>query len=204
MARLMETYKRRKAEDKIEFKILRGITQTAEKLLKPFKSAWDGIWEFISTVLFGRIMFKLIKWLGDTNNQDKIKSVFRFLKDWWPSMLAAYLLFGNSLTKFVVKLLAKVGVWIVTSIPAMIKALAAAIVKLKSMKFFKALLGGGKGLKALKVAGIVGGGAMLTDRILNPEDLQTGAEGEQGAQGEQGTQGETGCLLYTSPSPRDS
>ena len=30
-----------------------------------------------------------------------------------------------------------------------------------------------------------------------------GAQGKQGAQGYQGYQGKQGCLLYTSPSPRD-
>ena len=30
-----------------------------------------------------------------------------------------------------------------------------------------------------------------------------GAQGAQGSQGAQGAQGDQGCLLYTSPSPRD-
>ena len=65
LRRLMETYKRRKKENKLEFKILDGIKKTAETLLKPFRSAWQQLWDFISTVVLGRILFKLLEWVGN-------------------------------------------------------------------------------------------------------------------------------------------
>ena len=43
-----------------------------------------------------KVITRLVKWFSNPQNQDKIKNIVRFLKDWWPTMLAAYLLFGNS------------------------------------------------------------------------------------------------------------
>ena len=48
-------------------------------------------------MILGRAFIKLMDWLQKPENQEKMKNVFRFLKDWWPALLGAYLLFG---TKF--------------------------------------------------------------------------------------------------------
>ncbi len=166
LQRLMETYRRRKKEDKLEFKILRGITATAKKVLEPFKSAWQKLWDFISTVLLGRILFKLVEWLGDKENQGKIKAIFGFLKNTWPTLLAAYLLFGNSFTKFIAGMMIKVGVWTVKIVSQLIPQLVAALAKLKGGKLLK-MLGGKKAMRAMQLTGLAVGAYQLHGRMTD-------------------------------------
>ena len=150
-----------------------NLKATTSKVLKPFKNIWDKIIGFLKTVLLGNILMKILDWMGDKKNQGKIKSIFRFLEDWWPTLLAAYVLFGNSLGRFVVGFLAKVGVWVAKSIPMMIKALAAALAKLKAMKWIK-LLGGRRGMRALQAtSALVGTGMILTGNTPSGRDEDT-------------------------------
>ena len=62
-------------------------------------------------------------------DRGKIESIFKFLGDWWPALLAAYLVFGNGLSKFVIGLTGKLVVLgaklVAKVIPALIKAAAA-------------------------------------------------------------------------------
>ena len=90
-----EQEKRGLAESKLE-KGFDGIKRLAEKVIAPVKSFLDRILEFFTTVILGRIVYKLVEWLGDPKNTSKVKSIIRFVKDWWPALLASYVLFGNS------------------------------------------------------------------------------------------------------------
>ena len=36
----------------------------------------------------GRIAFKLFEWFSNPANSDKVKSIFNFLADWWPVLVA--------------------------------------------------------------------------------------------------------------------
>ena len=105
-----------------------GIKKVAGTILKPFKSIWTKILDFIKTVFLGKILVNIIKWGQDPKNQDKIKSIFKFLKDWWPVLLTAYLAFGNGLSKFVLGLVGKLAVWstklLTKVIPQLFKAIA--------------------------------------------------------------------------------
>lgn len=90
-------------ESRLE-KAFKGLIQLAETVVKPFKSALDSVFDFIFNVLLGTTVLKLIDWMNDPANQDKITSIQRFLTDHWPKLLGAYLLFGNSLGRFVTSL----------------------------------------------------------------------------------------------------
>ena len=98
-------------------------------VLKPFKSVWENIIGFIKKIILGRILFKILEWTSDPKNSGKIESIFKFLKDWWPALLAAYLAFGNGMSKFVLGFTGKLVVWsaklLAKVIPALIKAAAA-------------------------------------------------------------------------------
>lgn len=76
-------------------------TKIAEKVLAPVKSLLQRILDFFLTLLVGRIVYKLIEWFGDKENQRKVQSIIRFLGDHWPKLLALYLRFGTGLGKFV-------------------------------------------------------------------------------------------------------
>tara|TARA_B100000287_G_scaffold416047_1_gene450289 strand:- start:987 stop:3458 length:2472 start_codon:yes stop_codon:yes gene_type:complete len=129
LQKLQERFKRRKKEKKLEFKVLDGIKKTATTLLKPFKSAWQKMLDFIGKVLLGRVLFKVLEWMGDKENQGKLKSIIKFFEDWWPVLLGGYLIFGNALTGFALGLLKNVVVWgaklVATVIPALLKAAVA-------------------------------------------------------------------------------
>jgi hypothetical protein len=95
-----EQDKRELSENKLE-KRFEGLKKAAEKIIAPVKSILDKIIEFFTTVILGRIVYKIVEWLGDPNNASKVKSIIRFVKDWWPALLGSYILFGNSFSKFI-------------------------------------------------------------------------------------------------------
>ena len=156
LQKLQERFKRRKKENKLEFKIFDGVKKTASKLLSPFKSAWQKVFDFIKNILLGRILFKILEWMGDKDNQGKLNSIIRFFEDWWPVMLGAYLIFGNALTGFALGLLKNIVVWgaklVATVIPALLKAAIA------------------MGPWGLAAAAVLGGGVYLATRGNNDEE----------------------------------
>ena len=93
-------------------KVWEGVKKTGEKILAPFQSVWKNILGFIGKIIVGRVLFKILEWAGDPKNQDKIKSIGKFFNDFWPVMLAGYLLFGNSLTSMVTGMLIQMGKWL--------------------------------------------------------------------------------------------
>ncbi len=183
---------RDKKEKGSEAKAFTALKKTSQKVLKPVQSIFDKILGVIKKLILGKVVMELFKWFTDKKNQGKVETIVKFFKDWWPTLLAGYLLFGNALGRFVVGLLAKVGVWVATSIPVMIKALAAALAKLKAMKWLK-LLGGRRSMRALQLASAVGGTSMiLTGNMPSQrEDNQGDQGGEEQQTQNQGEQQQT-------------
>jgi hypothetical protein len=91
-----EGRRRKKREEELEKKPFEKISKAIKSILAPVKSIWDKIINFIVQTFLGRVVFKLIDWFADPANKDKIQSIIRFVKDWWPALLGAYLLFGTS------------------------------------------------------------------------------------------------------------
>ena len=87
-----EKRKRKGAEsalEKIGGVALKGI----QSVLKPAMGIFQRIWEFIKTVFLGRIVMLFFDWMS--KNQGKLVSMFKFIKDWWPVMVAGILaIFG--------------------------------------------------------------------------------------------------------------
>ena len=98
--RKAEQEKRGLTESKLE-KRFEGLKKAAEKIIAPVKSLLDRIIQFFTTVIMGRIVYKLVEWLGDPTNASKVKSIIRFVKDWWPALLGSYILFGTSFGKLI-------------------------------------------------------------------------------------------------------
>jgi hypothetical protein len=92
-----EEKKRTGRESSLESKTFEGIKKAISTITKPFQSIWDTIVNFITNIILGRIVLKLIDWIADPKNQGKIQNIIRFVKDWWPALLGSYILFG---TKF--------------------------------------------------------------------------------------------------------
>jgi len=121
--RRSEQQRRAVSENKLE-KRFEGLKKAAEKIIAPVKGILDKIFGFLVKVFFGRVLYKLIEWFGDPKNAGKVKSVIRFLGDWWPALLGAYIIFGNSFGRFTTKIIftvARFGVQLATkAIPGLI------------------------------------------------------------------------------------
>ena len=119
-----EKKKRNKKEEKLESSIFKGLAKGVDKVLKPVKSIFRKIFDFFTAIFFARIVTKIFDWLGDKENQQKLKSLIRFLSDFWPVIAGAYLLFG---TKFG-KLIRTIGKWAVQiakfAIPKLLRFIA--------------------------------------------------------------------------------
>lgn len=100
--------RRAEKEEKFESKGESKTKKVIDKVVKPFSNIFDGFLKFITTILLGKALIKLVNWFGDPNNQSKVESIGRFLKDFWPALLGAYLIFGNSLGKFVASMIGTV------------------------------------------------------------------------------------------------
>ena len=117
------------SEKKLESKAFDGLKGIAKKVLAPAMSLWDRLWEFLTTILLGRVAIKLWDWISDKKNQDKIKAIGRLFKDWWPAMLTGYVLFGTGMGRFITWMGAKLVAWgwtlLKTVIPVLWKAITA-------------------------------------------------------------------------------
>ena len=95
-----EDEKRRKREAGLE-KGIGKIVSVASKMLTPIRGIMDKIWNFIFYTLLGRAFVKFTDWFNDPKNKDKVETLKRFLKDWWPSLLGAFVLFATPFGAFV-------------------------------------------------------------------------------------------------------
>ena len=95
----------RKANEKkkrsLKESALEGIKGTLKKagdaITKPFTSLWDTVMGFLTTIFMGRIAIKLWEWFADPANTEKITSIFRFIGDWWPAIVAGLIAFASPL-----------------------------------------------------------------------------------------------------------
>lgn len=95
-----ENKKRRKKESDLE-KPLALAKNLLKTVVKPFQSIIDKILRFITFTLLGYAFNNFVKWFSDPKNAKKVETIFRFLKDWWPTLLGAYVLFATPFGKFV-------------------------------------------------------------------------------------------------------
>ena len=65
-----------------------ALQSAGEKMLAPVKNIFGKIFDFIKVMFLGRVAMKLWDWFADPANAEKIKSIFKFLKDWWPVIVA--------------------------------------------------------------------------------------------------------------------
>ena len=59
------------------------------KLLKPAEGIFSSIFKFLTMFLLGTGLMKLLDWMGNAENSKKMESIFRFLKDYWPTIVTA-------------------------------------------------------------------------------------------------------------------
>jgi predicted chitinase len=102
----IETQFRLKREEEMEES--RGIPggqlmkDGVEKILSPFKSIIDKIVNFLFFTFLGRVFTDVVKWFNDPQNKDKVDALGRFIKDFWPWIVGAALLFLTPLGGLIV------------------------------------------------------------------------------------------------------
>ena len=143
------------------------LAKIGNKFVQPVMGLFEKIFNFIKTLLFGKFLLNFLDWFSNPANQGKIASFVRFIKDWWPALTAAVLLFGTGFTSLavgLVKLVAGFTVKLVALVPKLLAALA----KLKLGKLLKMIPGAG----ILKGGLILGGGVLATygiGKMLNKD-----------------------------------
>jgi hypothetical protein len=139
-----------------------GAKVAAQALIAPVKNILDQIIQFFVMMFLGRAVISLLNWFADPQNQSKVKSILRFLSDWWPTLMSAYILFGTGFGR-VVRKLAGVAVGAVSRLIIITARLAKAIATGKGLKGAAAAVatgGGGAGWKGALVK--LGVGALAT------------------------------------------
>ena len=119
--------KRIETEERIE-KMLKGTGAAAragqkvvDKLTSPFQSIWKRLTEFLKFTVIGTLFNKALNWFSKEENQEKMGRVVRFLKFWWPSILAGYLAFFTPLGGLVTGAIGLLGI----ALPALSGLIAA-------------------------------------------------------------------------------
>jgi len=139
-----EVARRKKVELGLESSFA-TVKNVAQAVVAPVKNILDQIIQFFVTLFLGKALLNLINWFSNKENQDKVRSIARFLKDWWPSLIAGYLLFGTGFGR-VVRSLAKVAVAGTARLVIIAARLAKAIATGKGLKGVgQALSSGGAG-----------------------------------------------------------
>ena len=130
--RRAEETEKRKLQKKNLKKSFSKMAGLAQKVMQPVQSLLDKIINYFVMIFLGRVVIKLIDWFSDEKNQEKIKTIFRFISDWWPALLGGWLLFGTSLGGLIRSIVPMIVSWtarlgkILLSNPWMLKGAAAA------------------------------------------------------------------------------
>ena len=78
-------------------KAFAGVKKIGEKILQPAKGIFGQIIEFLTGIILGKAVMELFKWFTDPENKKKVSAIFKFLKDWWPVLVAGILAFAGPL-----------------------------------------------------------------------------------------------------------
>ena len=154
-----------------------AVKNVAQAVVAPVKNILDSIIQFFVTLFLGKAILNLLDWFSKEENQGKVRSIARFLKDWWPALVAAYILFGTGFGR-VVRNLAGIAVRAVGALGGIILKLSAAIIKATGFKkagaAMSALGGGGgwKGSLARMGVGLLaaGGTAVVANKMMGGGD----------------------------------
>ena len=153
-----------------------ALAKGAQKVIAPVQSLLSRIFGFLFNLLLGKFIMKLLDWIGDPKNREKFFSVVRFLKDNWPKLIALYLVFGNSIGKFIFNLTKTLIGGAVKLTIAIAKLMAAK--KIKGARGVARFLGKRGGLIGAGVATAltVGGAMAVTNAVAGGgEEQQTQA-----------------------------
>ena len=91
-------------EKRLENNIFKGFIKSTKKVLEPVKSIFDKLFNFVSQILIGNVLTKIVDWFSDEENKQKLGAIGTFLEKTWPALLGTYLLFGTRLGRFIARI----------------------------------------------------------------------------------------------------
>ena len=80
------------------------VAGTFGKVLSPVKGIFTQIFDFLTKFILGAALMKILDWFGNPANKDKIQSIFRFLKDFWPVIAAGVIALMGPIPSFIAAL----------------------------------------------------------------------------------------------------
>lgn len=106
--------KRKAKEERLERKgPLDGIVDATKNIIKPFKSIWDRIIQFLVFTFLGRLFTMFTEWASKPENERKIESLKRLFSDFAPAIIGSAFLFLTPFGKFI-----RTAVGIITKLSA--------------------------------------------------------------------------------------
>ena len=90
---------REKKENRRE-KVKNFLVKPITKALAPVNDLFQKIIDGLFKLIFAKALIKLIDWFTDPDNKEKIEAIGRFIKDFWPAIVAGFLIFGTGLGGF--------------------------------------------------------------------------------------------------------
>ena len=155
------------------------VKNAAQAVVAPVKGILDQIIQFFVTLFLGKALLNLIDWFANPENQNKVRSIARFLKDWWPSLIAGYILFGTGFGR-AVRTLVGIAARSVVLLGGVALRLTGAIAKAVGLKkagtALSALGGGGGGLKGTLAKLVVGGAIAAGGAVIAKNMMGGGGE----------------------------
>ena len=112
--RIEERERRRRREEKLEGP-MRGIRKVFGKVMKPIMSVFERVAQFLFNVIAGRFFQFLI----DPKNKNFIQGLLGFFKNFYPALIAGFLLFGNSIGR----LITRITITVISKLPALSRLL---------------------------------------------------------------------------------
>ena len=153
-----------------------ALVKGTQKVIAPVQSLLSKVFGFLFNLLLGKFIMKLLDWIGNPKNREKFNNVVRFLKDNWPKLIALYLVFGNSIGRFILGLTKTLIGGAVKLTVAIAKLLAAKKLvgglRARRLARFLGKRGGMIGA-GLATAATVGGAMALTDAVTGGGEEQT-------------------------------
>lgn len=126
-----EKLRRKTKEDRLE-----GVKTVAKKLvtaIEPVRKAFDAVMRFFQWLLLGKIMIGIFNWVTNPKNRKALGAIGRFIQDFWPALLAAFIAFGNPLGRFITSIVGKIAAFTLKltakGIPKLLSAIAASGLK---------------------------------------------------------------------------
>ena len=123
--RRAENNRRRDREDRLEsVKQQETISKRSEKVLAPFQGFFDNLLNFVVQTLLGRAVTKFFEFAEDPKNKQRLETLGKFLKDWWPALTAAWFLFATPIGGIVRTITGTIAKWtlaLIRQIPKLVR-----------------------------------------------------------------------------------